>query len=171
MTIRLATLADTESLAELSAITMREAFGPPHNPIDVVDAYIAEHLVLSRLQQELVDRRSTFLLMNTPEGEAIGYAKLRRHAPPRRMPERRAIEIQRIYLRQSQTSQGMGRLLIDHCLKRATQEGYKAAWLGVWERNERAIAFYHKIGFVPFGWHYFQFGPDRQRDIWMSKLL
>lgn len=171
MIIRPATLADTESLAELSASTMREAFGPPHNPIDVVDAYIAEHLVLSRLQQELVDRRSTFLLMETPEGDSIGYAKLRRHAPPRRMTERRAIEIQRIYLRQSQTGQGTGRLLMDYCLEKAKQEGHMAVWLGVWERNERALAFYHKIGFIPFGWHYFQFGPDRQRDIWMSKLL
>jgi len=44
-------------------------------------------------------------------------------------------------------------------------------WLGVWERNYRARAFYEKMGFEPFGFHYFQFGPERQRDLWLQKQL
>lgn len=167
----MATPTDAEQITCLAATTMREAFGPPHNPLEIVDAYIDEHLILPTLQQELADRRSTFLLVETPGGESIGYAKLRRHAPPRRMPERKAIEIQRIYVKQTQIGQGLGRLLMDQCLELALQEQYKAVWLGVWERNERALTFYRKMGFIPFGWHYFQFGPDRQRDIWMYKPL
>ena len=171
MTIRLATPFDAEQITALAAVTMREAFGPPHNPLEVVNAYIADHLTVPNLQQELSDRRSTFLVVDTSEGEPIGYAKLRRHAPPRRMTERNAIEIQRIYVKQAQIGLGLGRQLMDHCLGLAVQEHYKAVWLGVWERNERALTFYRKMGFIPFGWHYFQFGPDRQRDIWMYKTL
>ena len=37
-------------------------------------------------------------------------------------------------------------------------------WLGVWERNARAIAFYAKWGFIDIGDHVFMLGSDRQTD-------
>ncbi len=37
-------------------------------------------------------------------------------------------------------------------------------WLGVWERNPRAIAFYAKCGFVDRGSKVFVVGADRQTD-------
>ncbi|WP_019986333.1 GNAT family N-acetyltransferase [Rudanella lutea] len=171
MTIRTATPADAESLARVSAITMREAFGPPFNPMAWVDAYIEASLTVPQLEQELADPRSTFFVAEGAEGELIGFAKVRKQRPPRRMPERNALEIQRIYLLQAHTGGGRGRQLMEHCLQFARAQGYKAVFLGVWERNERAQQFYSHLGFKPFGWHYFQFGPDRQRDIWMQKPL
>ena len=171
MHIRPAIIADAALLTNLSAITMREAFGPPHNPAELVDEYIQVSLTQSRLEAELADLRSTFFLMESPDGTPIGYAKLYRHAPPRRMKNRNAIEIQRIYLLQSQIGQGQGRTLITHCIDWAKAQGYQAVWLGVWERNERALAFYRKMGFEPFGFHYFQFGSERQRDLWLQKQV
>lgn len=44
-------------------------------------------------------------------------------------------------------------------------------WLGVWERNPRAIAFYRRSGFVEVGEHVFQLGSDPQRDVIMAKAL
>jgi ribosomal protein S18 acetylase RimI-like enzyme len=41
-------------------------------------------------------------------------------------------------------------------------------WLGVWEHNPRAIAFYHKHGFVDVGDHVFLLGEDPQTDIIME---
>jgi ribosomal protein S18 acetylase RimI-like enzyme len=38
-------------------------------------------------------------------------------------------------------------------------------WLGVWERNPRAIAFYLKTGFVSVGSHVFMVGSDPQTDL------
>ena len=171
MTIRPAILADAARLTDLSVVTMREAFGPPHNPAELVDEYIQSAINQPILEAELADLRSTFFLMELPDGTPIGYAKLRRHAPPRRMKNRKAVEIQRIYLVQSQIGQGQGRLLLKHCLDWAKAQGYSAVWLGVWERNERAIAFYKKMGFEPLGFHYFQFGSERQRDFWLQKQL
>lgn len=171
MTICDAKLTDLEALTSLSATTMREAFGPPHNPIEWVDAYIAEAFTQPILQQELANPRARFFVVQTDEGELVGYAKVRRKAPPRRMAERNALEIQRIYLLQRAVGSGLGRQLMDHCLVYAQQNGYRAVYLGVWERNERAKQFYTRLGFKPFGWHVFQFGPDRQRDIWMQKAL
>jgi ribosomal protein S18 acetylase RimI-like enzyme len=171
MTIRHAAVTDAALLTDLAIITLREAFGPPHNSADLVDEYIQSAISERILEAELRDPRSTFFLMQLADGTSIGYAKLRRHAPPRRMLERNAIEIQRIYLLQTHIGQGQGRQLMQHCLDWAAQQGYAAVWLGVWERNERAIAFYKKLGFQPFGFHYFQFGSERQRDYWLQKQL
>ncbi len=171
MTIRNATIADAEALRELSATTMREAFGPPFNPIEWVDAYIDRAMTLPHIQKELTDSRAAFFVMESETGELIGYAKVRRKAPPRRMPERNALEIQRIYLLKNQIGGGRGKQLMDHCLAYGKLKGFQVVYLGVWERNEHAIQFYERQGFKPFGWHVFQFGPDRQRDIWMRKAL
>lgn len=171
MLIRSATEADAAPLAALAATTLREAFGPPHNPAQLVDEYIQSAITLPILEAELTDRRSAFFLLEDTDQTLVGYAKLRRHAPPRRMTIRNAIEIQRIYLLQTQVGQGQGRLLMNHCLDWAQTEGYAAVWLGVWERNERALLFYRKMGFEPFGFHYFQFGSERQRDFWLQKRL
>lgn len=176
MILRSATLADLDALLMLSIQTMREAFGPPHNPVEVTEAYIAGAFTPDKLARDLADPRSTFVLVCTDAGEPIGYARLYRRRPPRRMPEpfRRAgqaIEIERLYLSQSVIGQGQGRQLMNYCLDVARAEGYRAVWLGVWEHNHRGIRFYDRNGFVRFGWHYFQFGPERQRDFWMVRTL
>ncbi len=171
MTIRLAAVSDAALLTELAATTLREAFGPPHNPANLVEEYIQSAIGQRTIEAELADPRSTFFLMLASDESVVGYAKMRRHAPPRRMAERNAVEIQRIYLLQAHTGQGQGRLLMQHCLDWAVAQGYQAVWLGVWERNERALSFYHKMGFERFGFHYFQFGSERQRDFWLKKQL
>lgn len=171
MIIRPATPADADVLTKLAATTLREAFGPPHNPAEVVEEYIQSAITVEKLAAELADPRAVFFLLTAPDGTAIGYAKLRRHAPPRRMIERNAIEIQRIYLLQTAVGQGQGKRLMAYCLDWAKQQGYSAVWLGVWERNEKALTFYKKMGFERFGFHYFQFGSERQRDFWLQKQL
>ena len=40
----------------------------------------------------------------------------------------------------------------------------ETVWLGVCERNARAVAFYTKFGFVRVGEHDFVLGSDRQTD-------
>ena len=47
----------------------------------------------------------------------------------------------------------------------------KYIWLGVWEKNERALEFYKKNGFVAFDQHIFTLGTDVQTDILMKLEL
>jgi len=49
----------------------------------------------------------------------------------------------------------------------------RSMWMGVWERNTRAIAFYTKWGFVDVGEHVFPLGSDRQTDrvMWRADVL
>jgi ribosomal protein S18 acetylase RimI-like enzyme len=167
--IRTATPEDAIVLTDLAIRTMREAFGPPYNPAELVEAYIEETFSVGQIRQELLDPKSTFLVTISCDQEVVGYAKLRRYRPPRQLKGQHAIEIQRLYILDTQIGKGLGRQLMENCLELARQEGYKAVWLGVWEQNVRAIGFYQQMGFQKCGWHYFQFGDERQRDYWMKK--
>ena len=44
-------------------------------------------------------------------------------------------------------------------------------WLGVWEKNPKAISFYKKFGFVEVGDQVFPLGNDPQRDIVMKRTF
>ncbi|WP_266368195.1 GNAT family N-acetyltransferase [Tellurirhabdus rosea] len=169
--IRPAVTADSEALCRLARQTMWEAFGPPHNRAEDVLAYLDEALTPDLTREELADPKARFLVAETAAGELVGYAKLRRQRPPRQLRGQQAIEIQRLYVAHNQVGTGLGRRLMDACRELARAEGFQVFWLGVWERNERAIAFYKKMGFSRIGWHYFQFGSERQRDYWMSNNL
>lgn len=54
-------------------------------------------------------------------------------------------------------------------LETAAASGYRTLWLGVWERNPRAIAFYERWGFATVGSHVFRLGSDDQTDLIMER--
>ena len=53
-------------------------------------------------------------------------------------------------------------------IREAKQRGYDSLWLGVWEKNPRAIEFYKKWGFREVGSHVFMVGDDPQKDYIME---
>jgi ribosomal protein S18 acetylase RimI-like enzyme len=53
-------------------------------------------------------------------------------------------------------------------LAAATDSDCDYVWLGVWEHNPRAIAFYRKFGFEVVGEHAFMLGQELQRDLIMT---
>lgn len=60
---------------------------------------------------------------------------------------------------------------MQHALAQARSSGYKTIWLGVWERNPRAQAFYKKNGFREVGDHVFLMGEEEQRDVIMERPI
>ncbi len=57
-------------------------------------------------------------------------------------------------------------------LQFAVDNKYDSIWLGVWEHNEKAKAFYQKWGFVDTGvTHDFPIGNTPQTDHWFIKSL
>jgi ribosomal protein S18 acetylase RimI-like enzyme len=46
----------------------------------------------------------------------------------------------------------------------AQKEHFQVLWLQVWQKNERAIRFYHKSGFVIYETTTFQLGKEMQAD-------
>jgi ribosomal protein S18 acetylase RimI-like enzyme len=80
-------------------------------------------------------------------------------------------EIARLYADQRWHGRGLGGALMHVCIATARDWGADLLWLGVWERNARAIAFYEKHGFRVIGEQEFQLGADRQRDLVMALNL
>ena len=161
-TIRHATARDATVLAELGARTFYEAFARDNKPEDI-DSYIAQAFTPAQIALELADLRSTFLLAQI-DGRAVGYAKVHAGKAPACVDGPRPIELERIYVDQTVIGRGVGAALMQACLDEARQAHYGAVWLGVWERNDRAQAFYRKWGFRDVGAKTFTVGQDVQND-------
>ena len=167
--IRYATLADAASLAELAASTFHQAFDGSSKQ-ENVDGYVDAAFTLEKLRAELTDPKATFLIVEVM-GQAIGYLKLYEDEAPACVSDPRAIELARLYVQQEFWAQKIGATLMQRALDEARQKGYQTIFLGVWEHNERAKAFYHKWGFQQVGDHIFQMGDDAQTDWWMERRL
>ena len=169
ISIRRATLADADLLAELGARTFSETFAHLNTPEDM-DAYLSEAFTAARLCDELADDASTFWLAEVG-GEAAGYAKLHAGEAPPCVAGERPVELVRLYVLRKWLGAGVGQALMRECVEEARRRGHRAMWLGVWERNDRAQAFYRKWGFRRVGEHVFQLGSDAQTDWLMERGL
>ncbi len=135
-----------------------------------MDEYVAESFTLQKMREELMGEREDFFLALADEA-VCGYAKLRAGDNPEGVLAERPVELERIYVDAAHHGSGVGRLLMETALSHARSAGFDAIWLGVWERNERAVAFYRKWGFSVSGNKIFQFGSDPQTDLLMAKPL
>jgi Acetyltransferases len=169
ITIRRATPDDAQLLAELGARTFQETFAPENTDEDMA-AYVASAFNVSQQTAELTDPASTFLLAEVDDIIA-GYAKLHAGAGAEGVEGAKPTELVRLYASQEWIGRGVGQALMQACLDAARSGGYETIWLGVWERNVRARAFYEKYGFRAVGEHVFQLGSDPQRDILMERPI
>lgn len=169
--IRPAQKDDIEALSSLAAQTFREAFAGDNAPDDV-NSYVAESFSAQRLRAEFADARSRFLMAFLGEREApVGYAKLRTGRADPSVTGPAPIELERLYVLRSALGRGIGAALMRACLETARNGGHQTLWLGVWERNARAIAFYERWGFKVVGDHLFHLGSDAQTDLIMARAV
>jgi len=169
ITVRPATLDDVCLLTELGTRTFQETFAADNTAEDMT-AYVAANFNLAQQTAELNDHLSTFLIAEV-NGLAAGYAKLHAGQPVERIEGTEPIELVRLYVSQTWLGSGVGATLMRACLDEARRSGYKTIWLGVWERNARAQAFYRKWDFRAVGEHVFQLGADAQTDVLMERTI
>jgi diamine N-acetyltransferase len=167
--IRRASYADAKLLAELGASTFAETFAKDNSAEDMA-AYTAESFSVERLTEELNDPLSIFFIAEV-EGRAAGYAKLHPGDVPSVVEGLKPVELVRLYVAQAWLGRGVGPALMQRCVEEARERGFQTIWLGVWERNDRAQAFYRKWNFQEVGEHIFQLGSDPQRDIVMQRAV
>ena len=165
--IRYATAADNALLAEIGAQTFYDSFAAANTPEDTA-AYLAASFSPAKQAAELADPLSVFLIAEV-EGAVVGFARLKEGQPAAAINGVRPLEIVRIYALKAWLGQGVGATLMQACLDEAEQRGCDVVWLGVWERNNRAILFYRKWGFVKVGTQTFQLGDDPQNDFVMQR--
>lgn len=173
--VRRATPADAAMLATLGARTFRDTFAADNTPEDMA-AYLAHAYGVAQQGAELALPGSVFLIAEL-EGETVGYAYLREAPIPAHVTNPPAstggavIEIARFYVDARWQGKGIAQALMDAAVDEAAARGAATVWLGVWERNARAIRFYAKHGFHDIGSQPFVLGSDLQTDRVMCLVI
>jgi len=171
VTIRTATASDAAVVADLARRTFYETFAavPTNDPADMA-LHLAETFGVDQQTRELSDRDITTLLVEE-HGQAIAYAMIRNDHVPECVTGADPVELWRFYVDQGFHGRGVAQALMDSVKAAARSRGAKTIWLGVWEHNDRARAFYAKCGFTDAGEHIFLFGTDPQTDMVMVMPL
>ncbi len=168
---RLAHTGDLVDLVDLAVRSFIDTYGGENDEYDL-DDYLSNSLTVAKLGEELEDINNEFLLVRSDQtDELIGYAKLSNGSCHSSVIGKAAIEIERIYVDNSVMSKGVGSVLMSYCLARAHSLACDVIWLGVWEKNPRAIQFYERWGFLTVGEHKFKLGSNIQNDFIMNKSL
>jgi GNAT superfamily N-acetyltransferase len=165
--VRTAIVEDAARLAELAARLFEQTFGDANDPDDM-RSYLASAFSIEQQRRELGDARRMVWIAEDSAGSPIGYAMLRRGALGPGVSANEAAEIERIYADRDWHGRGVGSALMHACLSQARDWNCDVVWLGVWEKNPRAIAFYEKNGFRAVGRQTFLLGRDVQHDLVMS---
>lgn len=160
--IKKAGVFEARLLAQLGVQTFYDAFAS-FNKEEDMDAYMNVHYTEQRLAQELNAEGAEFYIAYQ-NGKAIGFAKTGQQGTPGELVNNSCRELERIYVLKQFQSLKVGEELLLHCIARAREDDIEILWLGVWEHNERAIAFYKRHGFERFSEHIFQLGSDAQTD-------
>lgn len=172
--IRRAEVADAARLSELGAATFRDTF-QADNTSDDIERYVSEVFTPERQAGEISDASNIVLLAEhqTASGafDLIGYAHLVAGTAPAAVRGPAPVELKRLYVSRAWHGKGVARELMDAVIAAARAGGSRTLWLGVWERNARAVAFYEKYGFRRAGEHTFVLGTDRQTDWLLERPL
>jgi len=168
-TIRHAEPHDAAPLARLAERTFRDAFESWNTPEDMA-AHCTKNFGEAIQAREILDTEYETLVCEFGD-ELVGFVQLHWGVGPDCVAARRPAEILRFYVDGHWHGRGLAQQLMNELLARANLGGADQVWLGVWEHNPRAIAFYCKSGFQEVGELVFILGSDRQRDIILSRSI
>ena len=167
--IIIATTEHAHLIAEMSQQTFYDSFHEQNTKEDM-DKFLNEQFTIPALKAEVGRPGNIFLLAYLNDVPA-GYVRLREEPLPEVNSAANAIELARIYCTKESIGKGIGSALMKKSLAIAKDMNKDVIWLGVWEFNPNAIAFYKKFGFEKFSDHEFLLGNDKQTDILMKKEL
>jgi GNAT superfamily N-acetyltransferase len=167
--IRPATLDDAAILSDLGARTFRETFEPICSPEDLT-AYVAGAYGEAIQRAELADPSRPGRVLEI-DGVPSGFLQLRLGHREPCVTSPRPVELQRIYVLRAFHRGGFGAALMEASVDIARAWGADVLWLGVWEHNERALAFYARNGFREAGDHIFKIGQQVDRDLILVRDL
>ena len=169
MNIRYGTTDDAGMLAALGTRTFYDTFAKDNTP-ENIEAYLKRSFSPEIQFNELSQHDVIFLIAES-ENIPIGYAQLILNSKDEAIRGTRPLEVRRIYTSHEYLGKGVGKELMQATINEARQRGCNCVWLGVWEKNQRAIEFYEKWGFRKVGTHIFSVGDDPQKDFVMELEL
>ncbi|WML42282.1 GNAT family N-acetyltransferase [Neobacillus sp. OS1-2] len=171
MTIRMkrCTFEDLQTLQKISIETFNATFEDQNSP-ENMKSYLKKAFNLKQLEKELSNPFSQFFFVYF-NNETAGYLKLNTNDAQSEEMGNESLEIERIYIKNKFQKHGIGKYLLNKAMEIAMELNKSKIWLGVWEKNENAIGFYKKMGFIQTGAHSFYMGDEEQTDFVMIRTL
>lgn len=163
------TLDDLSKLQQIGKQTFHETFAETNTEEDMQE-YLRKSFSDEQVTSELTNSESAFYFA-TLDNRVIGYLKLNFGQAQTEINDPNSLEIERIYVLKEFQGRKVGQLLYNKALSVARERNFEYLWLGVWEKNEKAIQFYKKNGFEQFDQHVFVLGTDEQIDLMMRLKL
>lgn len=167
--IEKATEKDAQTLTNLGIKTFVETFAKD-NTVEDLELYLSETFSNEKQLAEIRDP-NRFIYIARLFGEPTGFLHLSKSIPDPTITGENPIELLRLYVDSRWHGKGVAAALMEKTIQIAKDSGHKTLWLGVWEQNFRARAFYKKYGFEVVGQHIFKLGTDEQVDLLMSRDL
>ena len=169
VTLRPVSLADWQELQALAIEVFTETFAPVNTP-ENLSAYLERAFTTEKIQEELLDSASAFYFAIVDQ-KAVGYLKVNFSAAQTELQDRDSLEIERIYVLNAFQKMRIGHLLFEKAVEIAQNAKLQRIWLGVWEKNLKALQFYEKKGFQVFSSHLFMMGDEPQNDLLLELRL
>lgn len=164
--IQKVSINQVEALQHISKQTFTETFGADNSEANM-KAYLEKGFSLETLKKEVANKDSEFYFAVLDDA-LTGYLKINFGHTQTEIQDENSLEIERIYVLKEFHGQQVGQKLYVKAMEVARQKKVGYVWLGVWEKNPRAIRFYEKNGFEAFDKHVFNLGNDQQTDIMMK---
>jgi ribosomal protein S18 acetylase RimI-like enzyme len=168
--IRRCTPMDTAVLAALARRTFYDTFTGTCTEDDM-QHFLYTFYNEERIASEL-SREGDYTFLAELDGKPIGFLRFGEVDVPFSYDRAlKPLELNRLYVDKAYKGLGLGPLLMDFYMSYAREHGYNFLWLGVWEHNYRAQAFYKKYGFSFSGHrHPFPIGNTPQTDEWWTLI-
>ena len=169
LSLRKCTTEDLDILRDLAIKIFQDTFADKNSP-ENMEEYINRGFAKEKLYEELKDCNSDFFFLNA-DGNIAGYMKINETPSQTEINDRLSLEIERLYMSAEYQGKGLGQYMMQQAINIAQRREKRYIWLGVWEKNEKALRFYKNNGFYKIGAHSFVMGDDDQTDFLMRKDL
>jgi ribosomal protein S18 acetylase RimI-like enzyme len=160
--IRQATREDAPVIAELAGNTFVETYGELGLK-ENMGRYVQDHFAPEQIGAEIASPGHWFyiaFLGHLP----VGFVKSKVIREPKGIKGKKCLEIERVYVLKEFQGSSVGKELVKRVMLFARQEKYQVIWLQVWQKNEKAVQFYRKMGFVAYETDIFYFYDEIHHD-------
>jgi diamine N-acetyltransferase len=161
--VRRALPGDAAALSLLGRATFLESYAHVL-PVEDIVAHAEHQHTAEKYAGWLADPACHIWLAVTAGGAPVGYLVATPPDLPLQDLDPRDLEIRRVYLLHRFQGLGLGRWLMEQALSEARAASHRRVLLGVYSRNEAALAFYSRLGFSQVGTREFRVGAHEYHD-------
>jgi GNAT superfamily N-acetyltransferase len=144
VSIRVANRDDATVLTELGRQTFHDTFAAHNKPEDM-GSYMEKAFTVEKTISDIEEPGSVCLLAEDAS-KVIGFARLAPETAPPCITAPAPVRLIKLYVSATAIGSGVGAALMRASFEWAKKAGHKSVWLGVWEHNHRAKAFYERRG-------------------------